>query len=92
MAAIPFVLVACGGGDGKPSDALAARVVAVLEADGDAVDGDLGGADVSCPQVREPQAGDRATCTIRFDGGRRVDVDVEFQADGAIAVVAVIPG
>lgn len=91
MATTALALAACGGDD-EPADALAERVVAVLEADGGAVDGNLAGADVSCPDVRDPEAGDRATCTIRFDGDRRIHVDVEFEADGAITVVAVIPG
>ena len=86
------LLVACGGGDPPPRDALAERVVAVLEADGDVVDGDLDGADVACPSVDEPTAGDRATCTIQLDGDGAVEVDVEFDADGSIAVVAVVPG
>ena len=64
----------------------------MLEADGEAVDGDLQGADVTCPEIGEPEAGDRATCTVRFAGDRKVEVDIEFDADGAIAVVAVVPG
>ena len=83
----------CGSGDEEsPRDALADRVVAVLEADGGAVDGDLEGADVTCPTVEAPEPGDRATCTVRLDGNRTVDVDVEFEGDGSIAVVAVVPG
>lgn len=85
------LLAACGGGNGDPGDDLADRVVAVLEAEGDAVDGDLEGADVSCPDVRDPEEGNRATCTIRFDGGGSADVDVEFEADGSLTVIAVIP-
>jgi hypothetical protein len=92
VATTTLLLAACGGGDEDPADALADRVVAVLEADGDAVDGDLSGADVRCPEVREPDVGDRATCTIRLSGDRRIHVDVEFEEGGAIAVVAVIPG
>lgn len=91
-----LLLAACnddgGSGGSEGADRLADRVVGVLEAQGDAVDGDLEGADVSCPTVRDPEPGDRATCVIRFDDGRRVEVDVEFDADGSIAVVAVVPG
>jgi hypothetical protein len=88
------VATGCGGGDDGGPDAgevLADRVVAVLEADGGAIDGDLTGAEVTCPIVRTPAEGDRATCVVRFDGSRVVEVDVEFQADGAIRVVAVVP-
>ena len=92
--AVPaLAALACGSGNDRGADgALEERLVAVLEAEGDAVDGDLTGADVTCPDVGEPSAGDRATCTLRFDGDRQVQVDVEFDADGSIAVVAVVPG
>lgn len=76
-------LAACGGGDDPPADALAERVASVLE---------LRGADVTCPDVEAPEAGDRATCTARFDRDRRMQVDIEFDDDGAFAVVAVVPG
>lgn len=89
---VPVPVGACGGGGSDdPGDGLADRVVAVLEAEGDAVDGDLEGAEVTCPDVGDAAAGDRATCTVRFDGGGAADVDVEFEADGAITVVAVVP-
>ncbi len=85
-------VAACGGGGSDDAgDDLADRVVAVLEAEGDAVDGDLEGADVSCPDVRDPEEGHRATCTVTFDGGGSADVDVEFQADGSLTVIAVVP-
>ena len=76
-------LAACGGDDDPPADALAERVADVLE---------LSGADVTCPDVEDPEAGDRATCTARFDRERRMQVDIEFDADGAFAVVGLVPG
>jgi hypothetical protein len=79
-----------GATDGAGGD-LAERVVAVLEADGQTVDGDLEGADVSCPDVHDPQPGDRATCDVRFGPQREVEVDVEFGDGGSITVVAVVP-
>jgi hypothetical protein len=84
---------ACGGDhdNGPAGGALAARLVAALERDGGTVDGDLDGAEVTCPDVEDPGSGDRATCVLRFGGGRVVDVDLEFDADGAFAVVAVVP-
>jgi hypothetical protein len=87
------VAAACGGDDGgdETGEDLADRVVAVLEADGEAVDGSLEGAAVTCPDV-DPEPGDRATCTIELAGDRQVQVDVEFDGDGAITVVAVVPG
>jgi hypothetical protein len=92
-ASATVVLAGCGDGDdGSRRDALAERVVAVLEADGGAVDGNLDGADVTCPAVDDPAPGDRATCTVGLDGDRSVQVDIEFEADGSIAVVAVVPG
>ena len=75
--------VGCGDDDEAPAVALAVRVAAVL---------DLQGADVTCPDVDAPEAGDRATCTARFDRDRRMQVDIEFEDDGAFAVVAVVPG
>jgi hypothetical protein len=83
----------CGGDDPPPDagEVLAERVVAVLEADAGVLDGDVAAADVTCPDVRSPAAGNRATCVVRFDDGRAVEVDVEFEADGALTVVAVVP-
>ena len=83
LLAIVPAAAGCGDGDEPPADALADRVAAVL---------DLEGADVTCPDVEAPEAGDRATCTARFDRERRMQVDIEFDADGAFAVVAVVPG
>ncbi len=89
----PALLVGCGGGDddagGGTVDDLPGRLRAVLEADGGAVEGDVASAEVVCPVVREVAAGDLATCVLTFDDGREVEVDVEFDADGAFAVVAV---
>jgi hypothetical protein len=78
------------GGGGDPAKALADRLVAVLEAAPGTVDGDVADARVTCPVVHDPAAGDEATCVLRFPGDRRVEVDVEFQADGSIDVVSVV--
>lgn len=82
------------GGDSETGgDALAERLVAVLEGEGaDRIDGDLDGADVTCPRLDDPRPGDRATCIVEPRRGGEVEVDVEFDADGSIAVVAVVPG
>jgi hypothetical protein len=82
---------ACGDDGGSARDPLAERLVALLEADAEAIDGDVAAAQVTCPTVPSPEPGDVATCVVRFDDGRRLEVDVEFQADGAIVVVAVVP-
>lgn len=91
--ALVLVLSACagggGGGDGgRPAEVLADRVAALLAA-GDS--SDAAGADVTCPSVRDPRPGDRATCVARMDDGHVSEVDVEFQADDSIVVVAVAP-
>ena len=96
MTAVVIALLlcaACGDDDDAPDagDVLAERLVAVLEAEGDAIDGDLEGADVSCPDVRAPAAGDRATCVVTLARGQELEIDVEFQDDGALTVVAVVP-
>lgn len=89
---------ACGGDDGEGDaetggEALAERLVAVLEGAGaDRIDGDLDGADVTCPRLDDPQPGDRATCVVEPRRGGEVEVDVEFDTDGSIAVVAMVPG
>ena len=83
LAVVGVVVVGCGDDVEAPADALADRVVAVL---------DLEGAEVTCPEVEKPEAGDRATCTAHFDSDRELQVDIEFEADGAFAVVAVVPG
>ncbi len=89
---VALALVAgCGGGGSGNDDGgdLAGRLRAVLEADGGAVDGDVGAADVVCPTVDDAQPGDLATCVLTLDSDREVEVDVEFQEDGTITVVAV---
>jgi len=91
IAAVTVAIPACGDDGGSASDALADRLAALLEAEPDAIDGDVDDAQVTCPSVPSPEPGDVATCVVRFDDGRRVEVDVEFQAGGAIAVVAVVP-
>jgi hypothetical protein len=84
------LLGACADDGGGAGGDLADRVREVLAADGAAVPGDLGSARVTCPRVDEPDPGDLATCVVRFDDAREVEVDVEFEADGAITVVAVL--
>lgn len=81
----PAVLAAACGDDEPPAagEVLADRVVAVLELDE--------AADVTCPEVRATAPGDRATCVVDDGAGGVLEVDVEFEADGAITVVAVLP-
>lgn len=91
-AAALLALGGCGGGGdgaGDPGGELADRVIAAL-GDSDAVGGDVERAQVTCPHVDAPEAGDRATCALRFDDGRTADVDLEFDADGSFAVIAVV--
>lgn len=91
LVGVVAVLAGCGSdGGAEPADRLTERLVAVLRADPAVVGGDVGDAEVMCPVVRTPDPGDVATCVLRFEGGRRVEVDVEFQADGAIVVVGVV--
>lgn len=71
-----------GGGAGAVED-LEARVVSVLGLGDDAV--------AECPVVRDPEPGDRATCDVR-DGAEQLEVDVEFEPGGAIAIVNVVRG
>lgn len=93
MAVVLGAAVAACGDDTeeRPADRLADRLVAVLEADPGTVDGDADEADATCPSVDSPEPGDVATCVLRFDDGREVEVDLEFQADGSIVVVGVLP-
>lgn len=90
--AVALAVSACGDDGAEPpaADRLADRLVAVLAADPGNVDGDVTDAEVTCPSIADPDPGDVATCVLRFDDGRDVEVDVEFQADGAIVVVAVL--
>lgn len=99
--AVPLVVAGCGDdGPDDPAGALADRVSAILEGDGDAVlqrleeggiglDAEaLGDADVLCPRVSDPSPGDRATCRVTAEGVE-LEVDVEFGADGGLQVVQV---
>lgn len=105
LAAVVAALLGGGCDDGDdassdPADVLADRVSAVLADDSSAVlerlaEGDVGvtaealaDADVRCPRVTEPAAGDRATCRVTT-GDAELELDVEFDADGGLEVVAV---
>lgn len=96
-------LVLFTGGDDGPADPaaeLADRVHDILRSDTSSVldrlaEGDVGvtaddlaDADILCPRVRAPEAGDGATCRLDA-GGTELELDVEFEADGSIQVVAV---
>lgn len=86
-------LAACAQDGAGTDDALAERLRAVLAEEGTAAGvsaADLDGADLACPDVRDPAAGDRATCVVRVDGGRReLQVDLEFDDGGSFAVIRV---
>jgi hypothetical protein len=101
--AVALVVTGCsssGDSGDDPSSALAERVREALQADpeavadrldeqGLAVDADdLATAELTCPDVREPMAGDVATCTAEI-AGEAVAVDIEFGDGGDLTVVAV---
>ena len=94
-AAVLVVVAGCGdggsggGGGGDAGNELSRRVRAVLTESPDLVGG-LEVEDVTCPNVTTPAAGDRATCAVHVDGvAPRVNVDIEFAADGTFDVVDV---
>jgi hypothetical protein len=100
-AATPLATGGCSDDEpDDPADALADRVTTILEDDGSAVlerlaeggigidDADLAEADVLCPRVTDPEVGDRATCRVTA-GGVELELDVEFENDGALEVVQV---
>jgi hypothetical protein len=92
--------VAGCGEDGDRSGDLAPRVRAALAADPDAVadrlaeqgvdaePADVTDLDLTCPAVRSPEPGDRATCTGAVDG-TAIAVDVEFGEGEELTVVVV---
>jgi len=91
----------CGDeGDDDPAALLADRVSAILDSDssavvdrlaesGSALDAAaLADAAVRCPRVAAPEPDDRATCRVTAADGTELELDVEFQDDGGIEVVA----
>lgn len=95
-----FMVAGCADPATDAGDQLADRVAEALADEPEAVVDRLGqqgisvdadevrGSSVNCPDVRDPEVGDLATCTVLL-GGRTVAVDVEFAVDDAIQVVAV---
>jgi hypothetical protein len=81
VAVVVLVLAAASAcGDDGSSSSLDDRVRDVLSLPSSAA--------VLCPVVREVEAGDLATCVVTHDDGREVEVDLEFEEDGGITVVA----
>jgi hypothetical protein len=94
----------CGDdGGGGPASELEAQVAAVVAGGAEDVRARLdslgvdvepselegvGGDDLSCPPVDDPDPGDRATCELSLDAAE-VLVDIEFAADGSVSVVGV---